>query len=369
MANYIICDNTGTDIIDMAFTMAVQGNNASEQVANLTTEPTNDFEDVFLALWLAALTLPDYQTAVTIWKYAPPPIIVLGVICNLLNILVMTRPGFRKKLTSCLFVALAVADSLVLLTRANRYWILHMFNLDVRHLSKWGCTLHVFLSYLSAHSASWILVIISWERVLAINFPVKSKMWITKRRGLMLLMATLLVLAVYVGYLSNLFVLQFKPRKNQVDCYINPNAQYFQTYIFPWLELSIYSFIPFIFLISGNVCILIKVINARHDAKLKMNVNQENSTMSTLTSILLTVSFVFIITTLPRTILSVVYIFRLFLYNNNLSAQWKARNSLLNSIVINISYINNGINFWLYCISGPRFRKEFMGLFGKKIIK
>ena len=132
----------------------------------------------------------------------------------------------------------------------------------------------------------------------------------------------------------------------------------FDKFVWPWIDLSVGSLIPFFLLITGNATIIVRIARARSAAKTKMNVQQDHIQMKTMTFLLLGASFIFMITTAPMCIYMVLDNAEKVYYGIKFYLFWNISNMLM--------YINNAINFWLYCVSGPRFRKELLDMFGIK---
>ncbi|CAG2221375.1 unnamed protein product [Mytilus edulis] len=83
-----------------------------------------------------------------------------------------------------------------------------------------------------------------------------------------------------------------------------------------------------------------------------------------MTAMLLSVTFTFIIMTAPKTILFCIRneVF-MFLKYNTYDFQEIALYTLITRIADLCMYTNHAINFFLYCVSGQRFRKEMKQLF------
>ena len=115
--------------------------------------------------------------------------------------------------------------------------------------------------------------------------------------------------------------------------------------IFVNILSTLYTYAPFAVMILANFAIIYKFINA----KLKTNQGGTESTEQALsksatrgTAMLLTVSFAFIFLTGP---ISLGQIF------NDIP-------TLIHDVLLVLQYINHGINGFLYCASGTRFRNE-----------
>jgi hypothetical protein len=94
-----------------------------------------------------ASTLQQYKDGVAILTYAPPFLLVFATIGNMMSVVVLRSPVFRKSSTSFILSALAVVDAVIVNTGLLRQWLDVAFNIDVRNLSSFGCKFHIFIVY------------------------------------------------------------------------------------------------------------------------------------------------------------------------------------------------------------------------------
>ncbi|XP_025104594.1 uncharacterized protein LOC112570392 [Pomacea canaliculata] len=135
--------------------------------------------------------------------------------------------------------------------------------------------------------------------------------------------------------------------------------KYFDWYIFPYIDLAVTSLIPFSILIVGNSVLVWKVIQSVHVARVMTaggcdQVNSRQKKASSLTLTLITVSMAFLLLTLP--------ICTFLIINPDVYLQSSPK-VLFTWAFCNLSwYVNSAINFYLYCLSGSRFRTEAKNL-------
>ena len=186
-------------------------------------------------------------------------------------------------------------------------------------------------------------MIISVEKCFALYFPFKSKTVCTIKIARRV---SLVTAVIYAAFFSQMFYLAEKksdPLQSYCDIYF-PSLLYDK--IFFYIIATLYTDAPFVIMASANFAIIYKFIKA----KMKTNQNITESTDQALsksatrgTAMLLTVSFAFIILTGPISFLQV--------FSQNVSY-------LMHSILFLCQYANHGINGFLYCTSGSRFRNE-----------
>ena len=112
---------------------------------------------------------------------------------------------------------------------------------------------------------------------------------------------------------------------------------------------------PFGILVSSNVAILQRVLRSQYAHRKSQHVHGNATKMTSMTAILIVVTFSFFLTTAPISIYLIQNDTMRGESTSNDGAKWVAFNLL--------TYTNNTINFLLYCVSGSRFRRELISMF------
>ena len=286
-----------------------------------------------------------------IWIIGSPLLLILGTIGNVLSAVVMLRPGLRKLTTTLYLLALAVVDTLVLYTGLLRSWILHLYGIDVRDASTTACRAQLFFLYIFTHLQAWILVCVAVERAAAIFLLHKAKEIFTRKFAA----AKMAIIGMILAILNCHFLWMY--RLVDGNCTHDPYYSRYAREIFNWIDLAVASLLPFLIMLVANTGIGVKLICANRARKAGLN-DGTDAKLTSMTAILFSISLVFLLTTAP----AVFFI--------NLHWKWYTgttdsyvRMELANTIVSLIFYINFTHNFLLYCVSAPRFRREFLGMF------
>ena len=300
-----------------------------------------------------------------------PCLITLGLVGNSLVFIVLTKSSMRQTTCSIYLRFLAVFDSLVLCVNLVRYWIIHVTDYDLRDYSAAVCKIHTWAAYWTSYTSAWLLVSVTVERCVSVWFPHKVKTFCTKRKTYIIIIAIILIMAlINAHYLYGLGD-KFDTAENVTYCdSIYDDHDYFFTFIWPWVDLSIYSLLPSTILTVCNISIIFKVISSNRrilrDSSVRGNSTQNGSLtfrryqQSSLTAMLITTSIIYVVCTTPFCIFVI--------YSNNSiyelleSSQEMAVDELLWAAVNMLQFTNNCINFILYCVSGRRFRAELKGL-------
>ena len=293
-----------------------------------------------------------------IWRNCPPVLFFIGTIGNVLSGVVMMRRSLRTSITSFFLVTLAVVDTFMLWNGLIRQYLRYAHSIFVRSHSLAACRLHIFLTYWGGQFAAWILVCMTMERFFAIFSPHKSKQYVSKLScGIVVSVIGVLLAGLNAHFFkTHLLVLYYG------KYYCITDAQYyeFMQKIWTWIDFAFFSFIPFGILVIANAGIILRIAHSNYVRKHNMKQSSGGVKMTSMTAILLTVSLIFLLTTAPISI----YLLIQENVKQSPTQEEAALTSLWWAIVVNVNYINHSCNFFLYCISGPRFRRELRGMFG-----
>ena len=308
-----------------------------------------------------------FKISIQMWKYIPPVIIVLGTVGNTLSILVMLRKQFRHTTMSFHLIALAIADTLALYCGLLPICLDAYLSTNLGH-SIFLCKMRNLLVFYVSHTASWILVCLTLERFVAVIFPHYCRLF-TKARAAIILAFIILILLIFDLHFFWTFHLQehtsqyIDPLTNTTKnhttrvCWVYKEHEDFLTNTWPWIDLALFSLLPFMFIIIGNISICIKLgLTYYNRRKLGSSTNQsQNQTKLISTSIVLgSVSLIFVVSTLPVTI------WQLHMIHTPYNEDARAKIQITGTAIQLLQYLNNAFNFVLYCLTGRQFRKELI---------
>nr|QVK45798.1 G protein-coupled receptor [Proales similis] len=327
--------------------------------------------------------------------------LVFGTVTNLLSLLVLIRPRMRIHSTFTYLIFLSVCDLLVLYFGLLRDLMVEIYEINITN--ELVCKFHVFSFYFVLHLASWLLVAVNIDRLIAASFLTLSKRWCTPRNAV----KVSLVIALFLFVLNSHFILlvgsdpstanqspataldssrSVKSNQSvsvaQHDQTTNRSAQpvnpfvykfcvidqdwpiynlFFQT-VFPWIDISAQVVLPFIIMLICNVNIIQKVLLAKN------RTNGKNSKrlrkIRGMCVMIVTVSILFFILEAPALIFICLMQSKYFhdLTRPEIRLFWAVANLMM--------YFNHGINFLSYCMTGTKFRRELIKLlFLNKLFK
>lgn len=312
----------------------------------------------------------EYRSALNIWKTVPPILLVLGTLGNVLTIIVLMRGRSRSSSTGMYLIALALSDLLVLWAGLLRQWIIHMFDMDVRHLSATGCKINIFLVYFGTQCSSWLLVALTSERFIGVWLPHKLKQGCTSRSACAII--SLIVACIMLLNVHWLFGMGDQTIVNNNVTYelkCNPmydNYEEFLALIWPWIDLCIFCLVPFTLLFTGNISIITRVLIIKHKTRTRVAPPSRSTgakhadKTSQMAAMLLTLNAVFCVCVTP---ISIYLIGEPHWLKTIETHHEEAVLTLWWAIVNSFMYLNNTLNFVLYFLSGSRFRREVKALF------
>ena len=264
-----------------------------------------------------------------------PFVIIAGTIGNVLAAIIMLRPRFRKLSASVYLLFLAFADTgCLLLNHKVQYWMMKGTGVSLFSVP-WLCRIYLWLTLSVPFVSSWLVVLVSLERVFIVCRPLHAKVWCTRKTAWRASLGLVLVML-----LGNTYV--FALGKPGV-CVVKPNA----VYVITVTAIVMFSCLPFVIILISNAIIVYQLVRQKRyiSKRLSTTVSPQGDTQR-LTTMLLANSCVFLILTLP--------------YNTMLSYKQLGGRPVLWVVAIAeyLLCLNHACNFLLYTITGSLYRQE-----------
>ncbi|CAF0992218.1 unnamed protein product [Adineta ricciae] len=301
---------------------------------------------------------------VRFYQIGYPITFLLGFMGNMLSLVTFSRLTLRKVSTGCLFIVLAISDTLFLVISVFDFV---EFGLQIpfyRHLPyNELCRFRTFISCVSQFLSSWTLVTISVDRWIRARFPYKSGSLCTPKKALIVVGVILLIdVGLYAQVLTPLFGMLL-PGFSIIACGPNIfNTSYLVFYLLYWtiVQILVVSLIPATLMILLLIDIYINV-QARKKAVIQPNnishetnkSRQQKTLQRQMFVLMLTSITIFLLTTLPVAIYKI-----LSPRQSNVSSSIIA----VASIWVGLGWfqtLNYAVNFYSHCLTSTLFRKEF----------
>ena len=343
---------------------------------------TTEFGTMTLAYEPTMEQLLTYQASVELKRVYLPIIIVAGTFGNVLVVVIQHRlPPSQRSSMSVYFTALAVSDTTVLwigwfqvletfgATLSVEYHV-HRDRSDV--VVDVLCRIKVFLSYAFGEISAWILVFMTIHRALSIVWPHRTREVLTKRNTV-----KVVVFIFLFCVLSNVHVLYGHSLASvgagqTAECFYSFVSERYRRFFNPvWLlvDMTMAVFLPFACLLVTNTVLIRKVGQSVREARESLIAGRNSAEqfasrdrkLSSMTLTLVIMSVAFLLLTSP---VNFMYMVRTLAYGTVDDVRVRAASELALNAGMMLWFTNAGINFYLYCLTGTRYRAEFLRLFG-----
>lgn len=306
----------------------------------------------------------EYTGARDLCLYGYPVILILGTLGNFLTLVVMLKSEMRKRSTGFYMCALSVFDTLVLYFSCFRQWFSMVRDSEVLATSDAACKTMNFLSYTLFDVAVWLLIVMTLERFLVVRFPLLAPKVasVTIARNCL----AVLVMAMCTFNVHFFWTVSLDERGH---CRYTDEYRHFHDSVWPWMDATVYSFLPFLLLLILNILII--HIHRRATVIRKTRIRLHSGEMSTprivgvqlrLTTMLIAVTMTFLLLSAPNVILICIR-HKYFDFSEKINDFRDIAVYRFVAMVTNFClYLNHAINFFLYCISGERFRRDLLSM-------
>ena len=282
-----------------------------------------------------------------------PILIPLGLVGNTLSFIVMIKPNNRKMTTCIYMLAISINDNIMMVWCFNN---LLVSTLKVHGWYMWQCKVAAFWALFALQNSTFQILAMTVDKYIAIKWPHRAATYSTPKRAKMIAVICSVCALIYNSphlYLTHVV---------DGNC-MAYGAGGVLSKIHSWFSFVLNAIIPFTLLIYMNF-VIVKAVrksrkmfgadtSARTDQGLEARHNTMKSAENQLTIMLLSVTMLFLILLCPG------YIRFIYLAFAEQDTPYQYANSMLFYQISSKFYnTNSGINFFLYCISGRKFRND-----------
>ena len=292
-----------------------------------------------------------------LWVYASPFIFLFGIGGNVLIVMVMRRKLFQGTSPGVYLPLLAVSDTVVLILGLLADWLEWTGIVNFKELHIWTCKFYKFSFFTAGDVAIWFIVAFTFDRFVAVCFPFHKRSVCTARRAVAASVC-LLVLAVAKNFH------EFWTRGHEfyrgdelIRCGVSDEYRYFHWYVRPWIAFTVIMAAPFCIILLCNCLIVRTLVHAQRRRVSQTQASSNTSAAFIQTTLMcLSVSFCFLVCIAPSIVLLIGKPYWTIAKRN---PAYDIAKHFSNQLV----YVNHSINFFLYCLTGERFRRELTDLF------
>ncbi|CAF2626378.1 unnamed protein product [Rotaria sp. Silwood2] len=289
---------------------------------------------------------------------------LLGFPGNIASLFTFSQPTLRKISTGCLFLLLAISDTVYLLM-----YVLDCLEFGVQiHFYGHGtydqlCQFRTFVKYISQVTSAWILAIVSVDRWIRTRFPFKAGSMCTPKKALIAVAVVLVVnMALYSHILFPMFGTLI-PGFSRAAC--GPKliyTSYSEFYLLQWGIIQIFTgcLVPaitmFTILIDISISIRVRkrmIIQPIHISREDNNMKRQQDLQKQMFILMFASICIFLITSLPLAIYKIISV-----RQENLSLAVFHMVIILTALTW-FQSLFYAVNFYFHCLGSTLFRNEF----------
>lgn len=246
------------------------------------------------------------------------------------------------------------------------------FGVDLEVVHEVSCKLFNFLDYVLAKTSAWFLVAMTTQRVTSVAFPLRRvallRQCTAERNAAVVVVVLILCACVLIdsGLLfmtGSIITVRLSDNDTVRSCSLGDiqNDAIFPFYsveAYYWLDLALSSVVPFCILTSSNFLLAWKVTQSlktirrmtRDGSSQTQTRGTKTASSLSLTLVVTSVAFLLLTSPLPAYVL----------YSNlvHTAGFSVTKLDLARSVSGLLWFCNSAVNFFLYCLSGARFRRE-----------
>ena len=308
-----------------------------------------------------------YKVAVKINYYWFLILAPTGLLGNTLSFLVMMKPNNRKMSTCIYMSAISINDNLRML-QALHNWLVSSEQMIVQ------CKTVTFLTGVVIQNSRYLVLAMTIDKYVAIKWQHKAATYSTPRRAKFILISVFICTLIYnTPHIFMTGLVGGKCRGFIVGGIISEIFIWVSFIVNGLISLSLLLFMNFVIVqvvkISGKLFGATTNLQQVSHANMGMDTRQRKmkSAENQLTTMLLLVTVLYLVLQIPEYVRN---IYVKFATPDTLSEYVSLR--LIVRLTYALSITSSGINFFLYCISGQKFRndlKEMLCCRGKSLLR
>ena len=303
-----------------------------------------------------------FKVALQINYYWYPILAPIALVGNTLSFLVMIKPNNRK-ISTCIYMAAISINDNLMMCLALHNWLFSAKPIYEWHVAQ--CKTVTFLTALVKQNSRYQILAMTIDKYIAIKWPHKAATYSTSKRAKFILIAVLIFSLIY--NVRHIFMTSLVGGKCRGYVYGGLIAE-----VLTWITFIVNGIIPISMLIYMNFVIIQTVKNSgkmfestsqlKHKSHTKIEMDKRQRKMksaeSQLTIMLLLVTILYLVLQIPT------YIRNIYVKFVTPDTPSKYVSSILSLMITYALFItSNGINFFLYCISGQKFRQDLKEMF------
>ena len=359
------------------------------------------------------------------WQIVAPFILMFGFFGNAMIIVICSRADVMSSM-SVYFVTLAGSELLSLGVNVFGQWVYYVFGIDLLTLHTLACKVIGWLVYVSGVSSAWILVAMTAQRAVCVLWPHRANILCSARNSKVIaLSVTLFIAVLHCHFLYGLNIVIFINDTDEInnsavnlndsthstsntvltfvngkftnstddvsfnsskhntnnaamistggtntaaECVVVRDYMEFYFSVWSWVDLLIFSVLPWLCLVVCNSVLLWTLKASIRQAQHSLGsahtdgFSGRKKQASSITVTLFAVSMAFIVLILPMSCFQLLGFYHHMVGSLDYYYQSKVI-AYFYEIALALWQVNGAVNFYLYCLTGSKFRRELKRIF------
>ena len=284
-------------------------------------------------------------------------ILLFGTFGNVMTVIILRRLRSGWSAMNVYLTALALSDTAMLYSVALPMWSRKVLDYDIYASHVIVCKLGIWMMVTTATLSAWLLVALTAQRAASVVWPHRVNVICTRHKSVVIIVVLTGMCSLHNSHALHGFKIMKLYNGTTERCTFGSMAyQDFWVKVWVRVNMFVYSIIPSAGLIVSNAVLGWKLTVSVKEAREKFatgNVNQKDNRQKKASSVTVTiiiVSVAFVLITVPLTT------YNTFFFG------YASRNIdyfLYDSFFV-FGLFNFAWNFYLYCLTGSKFRREFI---------
>ena len=309
------------------------------------------------------------ETAEHLWalkKYLPIVLVIIGTIGNSLTIITVSSKYCKKSSFTVYIAALALFDTIILNVWTLDGWLKSALDIAVDHTSAFVCRSRLAAACFAGQASAWLIAALTIERTFCTYFPHRTRSVCRPQFGIKIVVAIVLVSLASNAHLVYGHVYANVGNSTTQKCgFISQDYASIATVYVTLIFFLCYFLIPAVIIIVCNTATVIRVSRSSHGLSSTANQLHLRRTMHILRmTIVVTTAFILLIGPF-----NVFVVIRPFVFGNVVfpGAKLSQKHFIVETIVLTLAHFYHASNFFLYILSGSRFRQDLRSAFCRPV--
>ena len=227
-----------------------------------------------------------------------------------------------------------------------------------------ACKVHNFTEHVCYLMSSWIVLCMTMERFIAVNYPFKKEFFCKPRNAVTII----LVVFAFISYSQIFRLIVIEKDSKGLAC--KASSGYTQIYVAMHIylyQLVLLFFFPALLILICNLSVLYKIRQMRLSVAKQGDAHSRHAyaKRSKTTFMLLAISFTYVLTLFPAVFVSLLM--HILVYTDpNLARVLFYKLDNIKHLLEFISEMNYAVNFYIYVMSGAQFRYELRNVLTRR---